>query len=223
MRFLLVEDEHEIAVLVQGMLHRAKYVVDLAPNLAQSKEALRSYDYPLVIVDRRLPDGDGIALIEFARVHRISTRFLVLSALADLNHRVEGLDIGADDYITKPFEPEELLARINAAVRRPLPEWGTTYSCGAIRFDQRSRAVSIDDKAVTFSRRELSIMEVLLRAAGRVVTRDAIEAAVYGYDDEVQSTTMESHISRIRKSLSQAGAGVEIHAIRGVGYLIKEQ
>lgn len=223
LKFLLVEDEPEIAALLQRMLHREKYTVDVAPDLSHAKEALRSADYPLVIADRRLPDGDGLELVEFARLHRIASRFLILSALSGVDDRVEGLDIGADDYIAKPFEPDELMARIRAALRRPLPDNPMTLSYGAVELDQKSRAITIGGKNVAFSRRELSIVEVLMQSAGRVVTRDLIEAAVYGYDDEIQSNTLESHISRIRKTLAQEQAGLAIHAVRGVGYMLKEQ
>ena len=167
MKFLLVEDEPELASLLLRMLHREKYVIDVAPDLARAKEALRSADYQVVIADRRLPDVDGLDLIEFARMHGISSRFLMLSALSGVDDRVEGLDLGADDYIAKPFEPDELMARIRAALRRPLPNNSITLSCGAIHLNQESRAISIGERNVMFSRRELSILEVLLRSAGR--------------------------------------------------------
>ena len=223
MRFLLVEDEPEIAELVARLLRREGYVVDIAPSLAFGKEAVLGTEYPLVILDRRLPDGDGTELVRFARNRALTTRFLILSALGDVGDLVEGLDIGADDYVVKPFEPEELLARIRAALRRPMPEVSKTWRCGRLAFDQHSRNVTIGDDDVAFSNRELSILETLIQSAGRVVTRDSILTTVYGYDDDIQSNTLESHLSRLRKQLASHEAGVTIHAIRGVGYMMKEQ
>ena len=223
MRFLLVEDEPEIAETMQKILHREKYVVDHAADLAQGREAMRSFDYPLVILDRRLPDGDGVSLLGFAERHAKSARFLVVSALGDVEDLVTGLDKGADDYIVKPFEPAELLARIRALMRRPTADTSTELSCGAIRFDPQTRAVTINGNTVVFARRELSVLEVLLQLAGRVATREMIEEAVYGYDDDIQSNTLESHISRVRKSLQQEEAGVTIHTVRGVGYMLQAQ
>ena len=222
MRFLLVEDEHEISKRVQRLLHRENYVVDIASDLALAEEAVLSCDYSLIILDRRLPDGDGADLIPFAHRHGKKSRFLIVSALSELGELVKGLDLGADDYIVKPFEPEELVARIRALLRRPLPEEIAKWECGGIEFEPKSRRIAIHGKDVAFSRRELSVLEILLQSAGKVVSRDAIDAAVYGYDDVVQSNSLESHISRIRKVLAQENARAAIHAIRGVGYMIKE-
>ncbi|WP_417624851.1 response regulator transcription factor [Paremcibacter congregatus] len=223
MRLLVVEDQEEIARLVQRLLQRENYIVDIAPTLSYAREALRSTDYPLVLLDRMLPDGEGTDLVAFARRHDIKSRFLILSALGDISRRVEGLDLGADDYIVKPFEPEELLARLRAALRRPVPDQNRVWRCGKVAFELPSRQVRINGGPVSFPRRELVILETLIKAAGRVVTRDHLEDSVYGYEDEIQSNTMESHISRLRKQLTQQGAGVMIHAVRGVGYMMKEE
>ena len=222
MRFLLVEDEPEIAELVTRLLRREGYVLDVARSLGLAKEAVLSADYPLVILDRRLPDGDGTELVSFARSKGLTTRFLILSALGDVGDLVDGLDVGADDYIVKPFEPRELLARIRAALRRPMPETSKVWRCGRVAFDQHSRNVTVGDHDVALPKRELSILETLIRSAGRVVTRESILTTVYGYDDDIRSNTLESHLSRLRKQLARHEAGVTIHAVRGVGYMMKE-
>jgi DNA-binding response OmpR family regulator len=169
-----------------------------------------------------LPDGDGVELVDFARNKEINCRFLILSALGDIEERVEGLDLGADDYIVKPFEPEDLLARIRAAIRRPMPELSKTWICGYIELEQQSKNVKISEKSVVLPRRELIVLETLIKSADRVVTRQMLEKAVYGYDDEIMSNSLESHISRLRKKLVSLDSGVIIHAVRGVGYLMKE-
>ena len=223
MRILLVEDEPEIAKLLGDILHRQKFIFDIAPDLDFAKEALRSHDYALVILDRLLTDGDGLDLVSFARKKGMDNRFLVLSALGDLSDKVTGLDVGADDYLVKPFEPEELLARIRALLRRPVSRKQTVYKCGKLRYDRESKTVQIHDEVVIFSRRELAIFEVLIRSAGHVVLREKIEAAVYGYDDEIKSNTIEAHMSRIRKLLKLRKSGARIHAVRGVGYILKAE
>jgi len=222
MRILFVEDELELALITQKLLERQKHVVDIADTLAISRVMLLDNKYDLVLLDRRLPDGDGIDLIRYATHKKIETRFLILSALGDLDDRIEGLDIGADDYMVKPFEPEELLARIRAASRRPLPENAKVLELGNLRFNCSSRNFRVSGETQILPRRELIILEKLLVRAGRVVSRENIESAMYGYDDDVVSNTLESHISRLRKHLAKFDSGVSIHTIRGVGYMLQE-
>lgn len=223
MKILLVEDDPDLAAAIRLLLERQKHVVDLADSLGMARAALLDYDYALVLLDRRLPDGEGTDLIRHARQHRIQTRFLVLSALGGLHQRVDGLDLGADDYMVKPFEPEELLARVRAAERRPLPETDKVLELGNLHFHCASRNFQVAGETAVLPRRELIVLESLMRAAGRVVTRDYLDEAVYGYDEEIQSNSLESHISRLRKRLAGLNAGVAIHTIRGVGYMLKAQ
>jgi len=221
-KVLIVEDEAELGTLLQSLLKREKFTTDLAPDLEWAKEALLSQDFDLVLLDRRLPDGDGKDLVEFCKLKGISTRFLFLTALGDLEHKIEGLELGGDDYLTKPFEPEELIARIHALLRRNFDLSEVDWRAGRIVYYPKSRSVMINGESVVLTRRELIIFEQLIRSAGRVVTRDAIEAAAYGFDDDIRSNTMESHISRIRKLLEKHNAGASIRAIRGVGYTLRE-
>jgi DNA-binding response OmpR family regulator len=136
--------------------------------------------------------------------------------------RVRGLDAGADDYLVKPFAVEELVARVNAVLRRPGAALGLMLRCGALEFDTTNRAVSVSGETVTVPRRELQVLETLMRRAGRVVTRDALETAIYSGEDEIESNATEVTLSRLRRRLSDAGAGVVIHTVRGVGWLLKE-
>ena len=221
MKLLLVEDEHELCVTLRGVLERERYVVDCAPNLAIAEEAARSGIYDLVLLDRTLPDGDGLALIPILRAGHPGVPIVVLSARGDLADRIAGLDDGADDYLSKPFALEELLARIRAIRRRPNELAAETIQIGALAFDLAHEEASVGADRLDLSRRELRVLSTLLRRSGRTVLREALEQAVYGFDDEVQSNTLDSHISRLRRKLGDAGAGVEIHAIRGVGYLLR--
>ena len=229
MRVLLVEDDPNLAEAVRRLLQKHGHVVDVAGSLRMAKAAITGNPYAVVLLDRMLPDGEGTRLIFHARENGVHTRFLILSALGDIDQRVEGLDLGADDYVVKPFEPDELCARIRAVGRRPVPEIVRTVAFGNLRMDSATGDLSTGanvaegDAPVLLPRRELALLQKLMDRAGRVVTREALETAMYGYDDEIQSNTLESHVSRLRKHLAETDTGVAIHTIRGVGYMLKEQ
>ena len=223
MKLLLVEDDAALAATTLQFLRRHGFVVDLAGTLQIASAALLDNNYSIVLLDRRLPDGDGTDLILFARRKKIETRFLVLSAVGDLDSRVEGLNLGADDYLVKPFEPDELIARIRAIERRPLLQVERTLKLGRLTFDQDTRNVRIDDETIVFPRRELLVLECLVLNAGRVVTRESLESWTYGYDDEIHSNTLESHVSRLRKKLDSSRADVTLSTIRGIGYMLSDR
>lgn len=223
MKILLVEDDPELAKVTQRLLRRHNYIVDVAENLSVGRAALLGTGYEVVLLDRRLPDGDGTELIRFARKHGYSCKFLVLSALGELQERVEGLDLGADDYMVKPFEPEELLARIRAAERRPAPEVGRVLEIGSLRLDCDTRNFYVGAEAMILPRREMVILEELMHGANRVVGRESLEQSMYGYDEQYESNTLEAHMSRLRKTLAARACGVRIHTVRGVGYMLREE
>jgi len=178
--------------------------------------------YGLVLLDRRLPDGDGLSLLSAVRAKQPGAPVILLTALDRLDDKVHGLDAGADDYLTKPFFNDELMARIRAALRRPGADPAVAQTCGRLRFDPRSREASICDEPLALKRRELLVLEALIRRAGRVVQRDALIDAVYGMDDEVQPKALDSHVSRLRKRLAERSAEVVIHPVRNVGYLMRQ-
>ncbi|MBV7256976.1 response regulator transcription factor [Pacificimonas sp. WHA3] len=222
MRLLLVEDEAELATVVARLLSAENYVVDHAPDLETAWEAVCLTDYSLVLLDRRLPDGDGLELIRRSKRLSIPPRFLVLSALGDVEDRVQGLDEGAGDYVVKPFVPEELLARIRAELRVPAAEPAQRVrSFGRLQYDASLRSFSVEGQVVVIRRQELIILEKLFDNANRVVTRESIENALYGFNDMPETVTIEPQISRLRKSLSAHATGVEIHSVRGLGYMLK--
>ena len=219
MRILLVEDEKDMAAVLTAALSRHDIVVDHARTLEIAEEASRSGVHDAVLLDRKLPDGDGLSLIPLLRRERAGLPIIVLSALGTPDHRVAGLDHGADDYLAKPFSTDELLARLRAVMRRPAQIGESTVNAGNLRFNLTERRAEVDDTPLELTRRELLALEILMRRAGRTVPRSALEEAVYGYDDEIASNSLDAHISRLRRKLS--GAGVEIHAIRGLGYLLR--
>lgn len=222
MRILLVEDEAELAISVRAALERERYVVDCADRLEIAREAVRSGSHDLILLDRTLPDGEGLSLIPLFRARNPGVPVIVLSARGDLSDRIAGLDEGADDYLAKPFALEELLARIRAVRRRPNELLSEEVHVGQLVFDLAFEEAFVRGERLDLPRREICVLATLLRRRGRTVLRETLEQAVYGFDDEIQSNTLDSHVSRLRRKLGDAGAAIEIHAIRGVGYLLKE-
>lgn len=221
MRVLLVEDEPEMASALSTALKGHDVLIDHVVSLADAEEAILATAYSAILLDRQLPDGDGLTLIPKLRARGTTTPVIVLTARGDLADRVTGLNTGADDYLGKPFAIEELMARLRAVLRRPADLPPETITLGRLSFDTGNREASVDGKVLDLPRRELLVLETLLRRMGRTVPRAALEDAVYNFDDEIQSNALDTHISRLRRKLSEVNAGIEIHAIRGVGYLLK--
>lgn len=224
MRVLLLEDDRELAPVLRAALERRGMVVDLAMTLADAREALISgAPYAVALLDRRLPDGDGVDLLADVARLREPPATVMLTALDEVRDRVRGLDAGADDYLAKPFEMDELMARIRAVQRRHRPVDAREARIGRLSFDFANREAAVSGEVIALPRRELAALELLMRRAGRVVTREALEAAVWSFDDDVRADAIEPHLSRLRRRLSDRAAGVVIHALRGVGYLIKAE
>lgn len=221
-RILLVEDELQLAETLRAVLERERFVVDHADRLATAREASMLASFDLVLLDRTLPDGDGLSLVPAMRASNPGLPIIVLSARGEVSDRVAGLDEGADDYLIKPFSLDEMLARIRAIRRRPADLVGEDIRAGSLIFDLSNEEVTVAGVRMELPRRELRVLAALMKRRGRTVLRESLEQAVFGFDDEVQSNTLDSHISRLRRKLSESGAGIEIHAIRGVGYLLRE-
>ena len=222
MRVLLVEDEPEMAAALSVALKNYDMVVDHISTLADAEEAASVNDYGAILLDRQLPDGDGLTLIPKLRAKGAGVPVIVLTARGELADRITGLDTGADDYLGKPFAVEELLARLRAVLRRPADLPLETMRLGRLSFDLGNREASVAGQPLDLPRRELLVLEALLRRMGRTVARASLEEAVYSIDDEIQSNALDTHVSRLRRKLSEAEADVEIHGIRGVGYLLKQ-
>jgi DNA-binding response OmpR family regulator len=221
-RVLLVEDDRELAAGLAARLAGDGYVADRVGSLGDAIEAVIGAPYRAVLLDRRLPDGDGLALLPVIRTRPSPPPVLVLTALDDVPDRVAGLEAGAEDYLVKPFAYEELRARLLTRLRRtPEEAPGAPVSVGRLSYDLRTREACIDETVLTLTRRELAILDALIRRAGRVVMREHLEAQVYGFEDDIQSNALEAHVSRLRKRLAEAGAGVLLHGVRGVGYMLR--
>jgi DNA-binding response OmpR family regulator len=222
LRVLLIEDERELAETLRGALERERFVVDVADRLSVAREAALLAPFDLVLLDRTLPDGDGLSLLPALRERHPSISVIVLSARSGVADRIAGLDEGADDYLIKPFSLDEMFARIRAVRRRPADLAGEEVRAGHLVYDLSNDEMSVKGAPFDLPRRELRALATLIKRRGRTVLREVLEQAVYGFDDEVQSNALDSHISRLRRKLAEADAGVEIHAMRGVGYLLRE-
>ncbi len=222
MRILLVEDELDAARLTASLIAQAGFDVDQASRLSAAREAVERSNYDLLLLDRRLPDGDGLSLMPLARELRPGIRVMMLTAMDETGEKVSGLELGADDYVTKPFQGEELIARIRACVRRPGSGALKPIAVGALSFDLTARDVRIAGKTAPLHRRELVLLESLLRRVNRVVSRETLLDEVFSPHDDVQDNTLDAAVSRLRRRLIALDAGVAIHTIRGVGYLATE-
>ncbi|WP_423187695.1 response regulator [Alishewanella sp. d11] len=220
MRILLVEDHPSLAESLISALEKAGFTLDHASRLAQAKQFLAQTEYDLLILDRGLPDGDGLSVL-LAKGVAGTTPVIMLTAKDQLDDRIRGLDAGADDYIVKPVEMSELIARCRAVLRRPGERSAAALSFADLHFDLNTRAVTVAQQPLLLSRRELSLLESLMRAAGRVATRQVLEQAIYNYSDEVGPNALEAAVSRLRKAL--VGSGCTIVTIRGVGWMLVEQ
>jgi DNA-binding response OmpR family regulator len=219
---LVVEDNEELARLLSERLRAEGYDADLLATAAEAGAATTTTRYAAVVLDLGLPDGDGLAILREIRQRKDPTPVLVLTARGGLNDRVTGLRSGADDYLVKPFAFEELLARLEALLRRPGQLLGRALEVANLVFDTESRQAFIDDRPHILSARETAVLELLMRRKDRVVPKKLVEDHIFGLAGEVGSNAVEVYVHRLRKQLSEGGARVLIHTIRGVGYLIAE-
>src|SRR5262249_11344411 len=215
MRLLIIEDEARIAELVKQGLERAGFAADIISLWRDGREALALMPYDAMILDLGLPDGDGTEILRELRANGSQLPVLILTARDAVQDRVGGLDMGADDYLVKPFDMTELIARTKALLRRPGGALGTTLRAGNLIFDTIGRDVSVGDCAIQLSRRESAILEHLMRRLGRVIPKSVLEEKLYGIDEELESNAIPVHIHHLRRKLLEAGATAEIHTVRG--------
>jgi DNA-binding response OmpR family regulator len=221
----LVEDDRALASAVAEALARRLFVVDRARRLDEAHAALQiAGSYDVVLLDRRLPDGEGTELLPSLARCQPRPYVLFLTARDTLADRVEGLEAGGDDYLVKPFEMDELVARIRAVLRRPAIAPNQLVAFGKLTFDPSTMQVSVAGTELELPRRELLALASLMRANGKGVLRETLMRDVYGLDDAVQPNALEGHLSRLRTKLRLSQANASIRTIRGVGYqMVKNQ
>lgn len=218
----MIEDDAQLGPWLRATLESALGGADLVTSLDEAKAAITVREFDLVVMDRRLPDGDAIGLIGQLRQLRPRPSILVLTALDDPSDIAKALDAGADDYLGKPFEPIELIARARAVVRRLQLDQKGMVSVANLRFDTFARTAYVDEAPLILPRRELALLEALMRRVGQVTLRETLESATYGFDDEIQSNAIDAHLSRLRKRLREHNCLAIIRPLRGLGYILSE-
>ncbi|WP_196259627.1 response regulator [Pelagibacterium limicola] len=219
MRIVLIEDNTMLARAVIQALEDEGHAVDWLANGEDGGRFLATEGADLAIVDINLPKRSGLEVIRTLGAERRDIPVLVLTARDSLGDRIEGLDAGADDYMTKPFEMAELSARVRALGRRRGKRLHNVETCGALEFDRLSRQLSSPEGPIALPRRELALWEVLLDHAGRVVSKDALCDSIYGTGADIEVNAVELLVSRLRRKIE--GHGVTIRAIRGLGYVLQ--
>lgn len=222
MRLLVVEDEVRLAATLKRQFDREGFAVDTLSSAKEAESALETFPYDAAILDLGLPDGDGLTLIDRLRQRGSTVPMLILTARDAVEDRVTGLEVGADDYLIKPFAMAELVARIKALLRRPGGALGTRLTAGELTLDTSSRQVSVNEIVLPLTRQQTALLELLLRRLGQVVPRTMLEDKLYGLGQEPGSNPIPVHVHELRKQLRTAGATAQIHTVRGVGYLLME-
>jgi len=219
MRILLVEDHPALASSIQSALQSAGYAVDSLADGIQADLALQSNDYALSIIDVGLPRLDGFALLGKLRSRGQRLPVLMLTARGEVRDRVQGLNLGADDYLAKPFDLAELEARVKALLRRSMASGSEQQQCGALCYELNQRRFSLSGEPLTLTAREQAVLESLISRPGRVLSKEQLGAKVFGLNQEASLEAIEIYIHRLRKKL--AGHGVQIVTFRGLGYLLE--
>lgn len=218
MRILIVDDDEDLAALAQAHLRRAGLTVDRAGDVEAARAACAGVAYDALVLDLGLPDGDGLGFLTELRRAKRHFPVLILSARGKPEQRVTGLKAGADDYLAKPFDVEEMVARVQALLRRPAALASSAQNVGNLVVDVEAQVARVGAKDLKLTRRELGVLGALARRPGHVVSRAQLEDSLYGFGEEIASNAIEVYISALRKRLKEAGANCEIQTQRGLGY-----
>lgn len=224
MKILVIEDEHRIANTIKKGLEQEHFTVDVAYDGASGYDLATTEEYDALVLDLMLPEKDGLTICKELRENNIHTPIIMLTAKGQLDDKVTGLDAGADDYLTKPFSFEELLARLRAITRRPRKSTTNTLRVGSLQLDRKTFDVERDGKKITLSNKEFSLLEYLLRHPNRILSKNQIITHVWDYDADILPNTVEVYIRNLRKKIDFPfpKSSPLIHTIRGFGYKVSE-
>lgn len=217
MKILLLEDNETLADGIHKKLKESGFIVDLFYDGEDGLYSLKTSLYDLLILDLGLPNIDGIDIIKYLRSERENLPILVISARDKLDQRILGLDTGADDYLCKPFELDEVIARVQALLRRSKNQISNTITYNDLNFDTQTMILKKDDDIVELSKRELTIFEYLLQNINAIVSKENIVEHITSIDDEFNPTAVETYVSRLRKKL---GTSINLKTVRGLGYML---
>lgn len=216
MKFLLVEDNLDLANAVSSRMRLDGHVVDHAANLEDASAFVEIEEYDLILLDIMLPDGDGREFLKRHRAGRLDTPVIVLTARSQVSDRIGSLDLGADDYVTKPFDHAELEARCRAVLRRKSGITKSTIEIGRVVFDPVAGHLTVGGETVSLRNRELRMMELFVNSPGHVFSKQKLADRLFSYDDSVSDNAIEVYVGRLRKHLE--GSDLKITTLRGLGY-----
>lgn len=222
MRILVAEDEIIIAKALKLMLEKNKYTVDMVNNGTDALDYALMLDYDLLVLDIMMPGMDGIEVLKKVRAEKIATPVLFLTAKSEIADKVAGLDAGADDYLSKPFDAAEFLARVRALLRRSENYVSSTLKLGNVQLDCGSYTLSTSDKTVRLNNKEYQLMELFMRRPGQIFSTELLMDKIWEQDATAELDVVWTYIGFIRKKLKQINADIEIKTIRGAGYALEE-
>lgn len=223
MRILVIEDEPKVARFIQRSLKQQAYAVDLADNGEDGLQLVADHDYDLIVLDVMLPGRDGFAVLRELRASRQAIRVLVLTARDGLTDRVRGLDLGADDYLVKPFDLDEFLARVRALLRRVATEAPILLRYADLELDPRTRRVRRGGRTIELTMKPFAILDLLLRRAGEVVSRAELAEHVWDSHFDPFSNVIDVTMHQLREKVDRGANARLIHTVRGIGYALREQ
>jgi len=220
MRLLIVEDSETLAKGLKTTLKTAGFAVDIAHDGALGLNLLKVQQYDLLILDLGLPKIDGMDLLRHLRLTNKTIPVLIISARDELDQRIKGLDLGADDYLCKPFILKEVTARVRALLRRSHHTLDTVINQGRLSLNTHTRSLKLDNRSIELHRRELSVLEYLLTHTDRVVSKEQIAEHICSFDDDINPVAIETYVSRLRKKLDGA---LKLKTVRGLGYFLEDE
>jgi two-component system response regulator TctD len=221
MKFLLVEDNQDLANAVASRMRLDGHVVDHAAELEDASAFIATGEYDLILLDIMLPDGDGRTFLRQHRANGLDTPVIVLTARSQVSDRIGSLDLGADDYVTKPFDHAELEARCRAVLRRRSGSAQTTVEMGEVVFDPVAGHLSVGGETIDLRNRELRLLEMFLNAPGRVFSKHKLADRLFSYNEDVSENAIEVYVGRLRKHLEKSD--VKITTLRGLGYRLDHE
>ena len=218
MKILFIEDNLRLSELIKKNLETDKFVVDVANTLEDAQNNLTSYDYDLIILDLNLPDGSGEDFLIKIRKKKYKIPVIILTANSNFDVKIKNLNLGADDFLTKPFKHEELVARIHAILRRPIEFSSNIFEKGNVKFNSNSGEMLINNKDIKLSKKEILLFEILSNKFSKTVTKSEIENKMYDNNKEISSNPIEVTLFRLRKNLEKNKSNLVINNLKGIGY-----
>ncbi len=218
---LIIEDEEQLAHAIKELLKRQKLQADTVYDGRTGLEYAMQGNYDLIILDIMLPEMDGLTVLRELRYHHKNTPVLLLSAKSEIPDKIKGLDIGADDYVTKPFDAGELIARVKALCRRTESYQGEILSKDKLQLNKNTYELSYGNQSITLGAKEFQIMEYLMQNQGKIIPKNHIQDKIWGYDCDSEYNNVEVYISFLRKKLLAIHTNVQIKSVRGVGYKLE--